>query len=73
MCNYCKGGKICFSKTTEIKLSLITTEDGVRVIETECNPCPEADVHCALQNVPARSVTIINYCPYCGRDLRFNE
>lgn len=69
MCEYCKGGVVTIGKTSAETLSIRTSTDGTRVLETECDPCPQY-ASCGLHHVPSRAVYLINFCPMCGRDLR---
>lgn len=69
MCEYCKGGVVMMGKTTAETLSIQTSTNGVRVLMTECDPCPQ-HAFCGFHHVPSRAVYLINFCPMCGRDLR---
>lgn len=67
-CKYCSGGEVLWSQTHDVKLYISTGDTGTRVILTECDPCPDSAV-CGLKHVPTRSVTLINFCPVCGRKV----
>ena len=72
MCEFCKPGENLVCMTGEYKIYLKTSEEGVRVLNIDCTPCPP-NAKCGLHNVPSRVAVLINFCPYCGRDLRVKE
>ena len=76
-CEFCSDGtKAIIGRTTDFTVNMNVTDTGVRTIEIECTPCPKllsphfSAPQCGLYNVPSRTAILINFCPYCGRDLR---